>query len=81
MVSKMKEMPWPIYKIKLGTPNDIEIVKALRAATNAIFRVDANCGWTVEETIQNSIILKDLGVEFIEQPLKANDYIGHARSI
>lgn len=78
MVSKMKEMPWPIYKIKLGTPNDIEIVKALRAATTAIFRVDANCGWTVEETIQNALILKDLGVEFIEQPLKAADYLGHA---
>lgn len=78
MVSKMKEMPWPIYKIKLGTRNDIEIVKALRAATNAIFRVDANCGWTVEETIQNALILKDLGVEFIEQPLKADDYLGHA---
>ena len=78
MVSKMKEMPWPIYKIKLGTPNDIEIVKTLRKETNAIFRVDANCGWTVDETIKNSIILKNLGVEFIEQPLKADDYLGHA---
>ena len=78
MLLKMKEMPWPIYKIKLGTPNDIEIVKALRKETNAIFRVDANCGWTVAETIQNSLILKDLGVEFIEQPLKADDYLGHA---
>ena len=78
MVLKMKEMPWPIYKIKLGTPNDIEIVKALRKETNAIFRVDANCAWTVDETIKNSIILKDLGVEFIEQPLKADDYLGHA---
>ena len=78
MVSKMKEMPWPIYKIKLGTLNDIEIVKTLRKETNAIFRVDANCGWTVDETIKNSIILKNLGVEFIEQPLKADDYLGHA---
>ncbi len=78
MLLKMKEMPWPIYKIKLGTPNDIEIIKALRKETNAIFRVDANCGWTVEETIKNALILKDLGVEFIEQPLKADDYLGHA---
>ena len=78
MVQKMKEMPWPIYKIKLGTPNDIEIVKALRKETNAIFRVDANCGWTVDETIKNAIVFKDLGVEFIEQPLKADDYLGHA---
>lgn len=78
MISKMKAMPWPIYKIKLGTKEDISIIKALRAATNAIFRVDANCGWTVDETIENSKILKSLGVEFIEQPLKATDYLGNA---
>ncbi|MGK0325055.1 MAG: hypothetical protein ACJA1D_000394 [Polaribacter sp.] len=30
MVQKMKELPWPIYKIKLGTKNDIEIVSELR---------------------------------------------------
>ena len=78
MLLKMKEIPWPIYKIKLGTNEDISIVKALRKTTNAIFRVDANCGWTVEETINNSLILKDLGVEFIEQPLKADNYLGHA---
>ena len=77
MISKMNELPWPIYKIKLGTKDDIEIVEALRKHTNAIFRVDANCGWTVEETINNAKILKDLGVEFIEQPLPANDWEGH----
>lgn len=77
MISKMNELPWHIYKIKLGTKDDIEIVEALRKHTNAIFRVDANCGWTVEETINNAKILKDLGVEFIEQPLPANDWEGH----
>lgn len=77
MVEKMKEKPWPIYKIKLGTNNDIEIIKALRKHTDAIFRVDANCGWTPQETIDNSKILKEYGVEFIEQPLKADDWEGH----
>ena len=76
MVEKMKELPWPIYKIKLGTKNDIEIVTELRKHTNAIFRIDANCGWTVDEAIENSIKLKELGVEFLEQPLKANDIEG-----
>lgn len=76
MVAKMKELPWPIYKIKLGTKNDIEIVTELRKHSNAVFRIDANCGWTVEEAIENSYKLKDLGVEFLEQPLKANDIIG-----
>jgi L-alanine-DL-glutamate epimerase-like enolase superfamily enzyme len=77
MVSKMKELPWPIYKIKLGTKEDIAIVTELRKHTNAIFRIDANCGWGVEETIKNAIELKKLGVEFLEQPLKADHWEGH----
>jgi len=77
MVSKLNEMPWPIYKVKLGTKEDIKIIKELRKHTDAIFRVDANCGWTVEETIHNSVELKKLGVEFIEQPLIADNWDGH----
>ncbi|MGJ8745598.1 dipeptide epimerase [Polaribacter sp.] len=76
MVAKMQELPWPIYKIKLGTKNDIAIVTELRKYTDAIFRIDANCGWTADEAIANSFKLKELGVEFLEQPLKANDIIG-----
>jgi len=76
MIAKMKELPWPIYKIKLGTPEDIAIVTELRKHSDAIFRVDANCAWTVEETLSNAAILKNLNVEFIEQPLKANDWEG-----
>ncbi|KAA6440079.1 dipeptide epimerase [Dyadobacter flavalbus] len=76
MVSKMKELPWPIYKIKLGTNEDLRIVKELRQHTSALFRVDANCAWTAEQTIQIAPELKKLGVEFIEQPLAANDVEG-----
>lgn len=76
MLLKMKEQPSPIYKIKLGTKNDIQIVEELRKQTNSIFRIDANCGWTAKETIENSIALKKLGVEFIEQPLPADDWLG-----
>lgn len=75
MVAKMREFPdWPIYKIKLGTDHDIEIVRALREHTQSIFRVDANCGWSAEETIANSQALAELGVEFIEQPLPADQW-------
>ncbi|MGB0595825.1 MAG: dipeptide epimerase [Rubripirellula sp.] len=73
MIAKLEEAPgWPIYKIKLGTKHDIEIVEQLRQHTDAKFRVDANCGWTVPETITNSHRLRELGVEFIEQPLPAD---------
>ncbi len=73
MVAKLQTRPhWNIYKIKLGTDQDVQIVRALRQITTAVFRVDANCGWTVEEAIANSHELKSLGVEFIEQPLPAD---------
>ena len=78
MVSKLKEVPdWPVYKIKLGTTNDLEIIRELRKHTSAVFRVDANCGWSVNQTIRYSEELKSLNVEFIEQPLPADDWTGH----
>jgi L-alanine-DL-glutamate epimerase-like enolase superfamily enzyme len=76
MVGKIKEKPWPIYKIKVGYENDLEVVKELRNHTDAIFRVDANEGWTLEQAIQKIPLLKALGVEFIEQPLSKNDWEG-----
>ncbi|WP_025762547.1 dipeptide epimerase [Dyadobacter tibetensis] len=76
MVAKMKELPWPIYKIKLGTADDLRIVRELRASTDSIFRVDANCAWSAEQTLQFAPELKKLGVEFIEQPLAADDIAG-----
>jgi L-alanine-DL-glutamate epimerase-like enolase superfamily enzyme len=75
MVAKLEEFPdWPIYKIKLGTAHDLQIVRQLRQHTQAVFRVDANCGWSEEETLHNAAKLKELNVEFIEQPLPADQW-------
>jgi L-alanine-DL-glutamate epimerase-like enolase superfamily enzyme len=76
MVSKMKETPWPIYKIKLGTPEDIHIMQELRKHTDAVFRIDANAAWKAEEALEKIKIFKDLNVEFIEQPLAKDDWDG-----
>lgn len=76
MLTKMKEVDWPIYKIKLGTDHDLEIVRALRQHTDAVFRIDANCAWTAEQAIAYSKELVKLGVEFMEQPLAKDDLEG-----
>jgi L-alanine-DL-glutamate epimerase-like enolase superfamily enzyme len=76
MVKKMREKPWPIYKIKVGTENDIEMVSELRKHTDAVFRVDANAGWTLEQALEKIPLLKELGVEFVEQPLAKDDWEG-----
>jgi L-alanine-DL-glutamate epimerase-like enolase superfamily enzyme len=76
MVAKMKERPWPIYKIKVGTADDIGILKALRQNTTAILRVDANAGWDLETALKLIPELKELGVEFVEQPLAKDNWEG-----
>lgn len=77
MVRKLKAFPWPVYKIKLGAgDDDPAIIRALREHTDAPFYVDANTGWTAEQTIAFSHELKALGVVFIEQPLKTGDLAG-----
>lgn len=76
MVAKLKEKPWPVYKIKVGTSDDIAIVKELRRHTDAPFRVDANAGWDAATALKLIPQLKDLGVEFVEQPLAKDDWEG-----
>lgn len=76
MVAKMKEKPWPIYKVKVGVEGDMEMVTALRKHTDAVLRVDANAGWTLEQALQKIPLLKELGVEFVEQPLAKDDWEG-----
>ncbi len=76
MLDKMLANPWPIYKIKLGGNEDLQILRELRKKTDALFRIDANGGWTVKQLLSWEDELCDLGVEFIEQPLVAEDWNG-----
>lgn len=79
MQRKMLARPWPVYKIKLGTEEDLEIIRALRQKSDAIFRIDANTGWTAAQTLAYAPELQQLGVEFIEQPLPVDDLEGQAQ--
>ena len=76
MVAKIKETPWPVYKIKLGTDKDIEIMEALRKHTDSVFRIDANAAWKADEALEKIKVFAALGVEFIEQPLAKDDWEG-----
>jgi len=76
MIEKMKKKPWPVYKIKVGVEGDVELVRSLRAHTDAVFRVDANAVWTLEEALQKIPVLKALGVELVEQPLAKDNWEG-----
>lgn len=62
----------PILKIKLGTPDDMPRLEAVRAgAPRSTILVDANEGWTPEVYTDLAPHLLRLGVALVEQPLPA----------
>jgi L-alanine-DL-glutamate epimerase-like enolase superfamily enzyme len=65
---------YSVLKIKLGTDRDRELIDAVRdAAPDARVRVDANEAWTPREAVAKTEWLADRGVEFVEQPVSAED--------
>jgi L-Ala-D/L-Glu epimerase len=74
MQAKILDKPWPVYKIKLGTNQDIEIIQALRKITGSPFRIDANAAWSLQEAMDKIKVLSSLNVEFIEQPLVKDNW-------
>jgi len=79
MQAKAREAEsYPILKIKVGTPNDEAILRAIREVTDKPIRVDANCGWTAKQALARLPLLEEMGVELIEQPLPPDDLEGLA---
>ncbi len=59
---------FPVLKIKAGFKDDVGILREMRKITKAVFRVDANTGWTPDEAIKKINLMEELGVELVEQP-------------
>lgn len=77
MVAKALEFPgFPMYKVKLDSATDPCVVKRIKEATGAAVTVDANCGWTRDEAVRKLAVLAGYGVEFVEQPVSADDVDG-----
>lgn len=72
MLAKLREIrQHPIIKVKLGFAGDVEVLQAIRARYGGTLRVDANEGWTPEQTVANLAQFAKLDVEFCEQPIPA----------
>jgi L-alanine-DL-glutamate epimerase-like enolase superfamily enzyme len=76
VIQKVKERSWPIYKVKVGTADDVTIIKELRKNTDSIIRVDANAAWPLETALEIIHQLKELKVELVEQPLAKDNWEG-----
>lgn len=68
---------YPVLKVKLGSDHDEETIRTVVAAAEGkIIRVDANAAWTPKHALTMIDLLKSLGVEYVEQPVAANDLAG-----
>ena len=70
---------YPLLKIKLGSDYDREIINTIRDVTDKPVRVDANEGWNLEQGKKMCDWLAQRNVEFVEQPLPADDLDDTAR--
>lgn len=77
MAQQARGSGYPILKIKLGSENDEAILAAIRRATDASLRVDANAGWSREQALDLIPRLAGYILEFIEQPLAVEDVEGY----
>jgi len=83
------EAGFGVLKVKLGTDpeRDVETVDAVRAGASDAgasddgvrIRVDANEAWTPPEAVRACRALGERDVEFVEQPVAADDHAGLTR--
>lgn len=76
IAERVRAKPFPVYKLKVGSEQDLPALEALRKATPALIRVDANEAWSLEQAKNILPHLKRLQVELIEQPLHRDDIEG-----
>lgn len=73
-VATATERGYEVLKVKLGTDRDEAIVRTIReTAPDATIRVDANEAWSPKEAIQTIDRIAPYGIEFVEQPVPAED--------
>ncbi len=73
MARAARESGYPIIKVKLGPQDPESAIAAIRSATDARLRVDANAGWTPQQALDLIPRLEKYNLEFIEQPLPAGE--------
>ena len=79
MLSKIKNHPAPIYKIKVGSEDDLLKLQHIREHTDARLRIDANAAWNFHQAQSILPELEKLEIECIEQPF-AKEAFGETKA-
>jgi L-alanine-DL-glutamate epimerase-like enolase superfamily enzyme len=62
-----------VLKLKVGGPDDLTRLQAVRDNSSARLRIDGNEGWTLETARELMPLLVEMEVELLEQPFPAED--------
>lgn len=68
-----------VLKIKVGGAEDLERLRAVRTLSNARLRIDGNEGWTWDTARELMPRLREMAVEFVEQPFPVGDRESYRR--
>ena len=69
---------YQVLKVKVGGPDDLARLEAVREISDARIRIDGNEGWTLETARELMPRLLELEVEFVEQPFPVGDLDSYA---
>ncbi|ABG05694.1 Mandelate racemase/muconate lactonizing enzyme-like protein [Rubrobacter xylanophilus DSM 9941] len=72
---------FPVLKVKVGGPGDLETVRAVAGVSRAALWVDANEAFSPEEAPEAAAELRAMGVRMIEQPVPASAGPGALRRV
>jgi L-alanine-DL-glutamate epimerase-like enolase superfamily enzyme len=83
-LNSLIDQGWRRVKIKVGKPDwreDMHRLRRIRKAigNDVIWMCDANQRWDLATATRLLPVLTEVGMDWIEEPLHADDVIGHAR--
>ncbi|MBI1798936.1 MAG: dipeptide epimerase [Candidatus Eisenbacteria bacterium] len=67
---------FPILKIKLGAPGDVESLRLVRSRYRGVIRVDANAAWNAADAVRVLRRIEPFEIELVEQPVAREDLDG-----
>lgn len=73
------EKGFSVLKVKLGTADDVAVLRAIRTRFRGVIRVDPNAAWTADEAPERIARIEPFGIEFVEQPVDPKDLEGLRR--
>jgi L-alanine-DL-glutamate epimerase-like enolase superfamily enzyme len=67
---------FPMIKVKLGAPGDVDNLRRIRRRYQGRLRVDANTAWSPPDAVRVLRAIEPLDIELVEQPVPRADLDG-----